>query len=50
MLDEVEGGSIAMMSSSDLGGLSRKPVGKVFVDEERRVPEVMLEGRQGAKS
>jgi hypothetical protein len=50
MLDEVDGGSIAMMSSSVLGGLSRKLLGNLLVDEERRVPEVMLgEGRE-AKS
>jgi hypothetical protein len=44
MLDEVDEGSVAMMSSTELGGLSRKFLGKLLVDEERRVPEVMLGG------
>jgi hypothetical protein len=42
MLDEVDEGSIAMMSSTELGGLSRKFLGKLLIDEERRVLEVML--------
>jgi hypothetical protein len=50
MLNVADEGSIAMMSSTELEGLSRKFLGKLLVDDERRVPEVMLRGGRETES